>query len=213
MKSFKENEIVDYCINHSSVPSDVCTELEIYTKEKVSMSQMLIGKLEASTLGMMIKMLKAKRVLEFGTFTGYSALAMAEALPDDGEVITLDINPETVDIAKNFWSKSEAGRKITPLLGNAAELMNSIEGHFDFVFIDADKPGYESYLNFSLDRLNSGGAIVCDNMLWSGKVCNPEENDTDTNALRELNKNLKQRDDLYTTLLPIRDGMHVIMKS
>jgi len=213
MDSFKENEIINYCIDHSSVPSKICDGLESYTKNKVSMSQMLIGKLEASTLGLMIKMLKAKRVLEFGTFTGYSALAMAESLPEDGELITLDINPETVNVAKEYWSKSESGKKIKSLLGDATDTLYQIEGNFDFVFIDADKPGYDRYLEFSLERLNSGGAIVCDNMLWSGKVCDPVENDTDTNALRELNKKLKLRNDLYTTLLPIRDGMHVIMKN
>ncbi len=212
MDSFRETETINYCVAHSSTPCKLADELEAYTKKEVPMSQMLIGKLEASLLGMLIRLGKVKRVLEFGTFTGYSALVMAEQLPEDGELITLDLNEETTRIAQSFWDRSEHGKKIKSFVGPALENIKNIKGSFDFVFIDADKLNYPNYLELGLERLSPGGMIVCDNMLWSGKVYDENIQDEDTLAIRTLNQKLKQREDLYTSLLPIRDGMHLIMK-
>lgn len=213
MNSFTTEEIETYCIDHSNRPSELCNQLEIHTKENVQMSQMLIGKMEGSFLGLLIKMLGAKRILEFGTFTGYSALCMAERLPEDGELITLDINPETVDIGKSYWNQSPHGNKIKSLIGPAKESLKNLSGEFDLVFIDADKVNYKMYFDYAIEHLSSGGAIVLDNALWSGNVLKEAPKDNDTKALKEINEYVANREDLYTTLLPIRDGMHIIIKN
>ena len=151
-------EINQYCSNHSTVPSSLCEELASYTRESVPMHQMLTGPLEASFLGLMIHVVGAKRVLEIGTFTGYSALAMAERLPADGEIITLDINPETNQIAKTYWNRSPHGKKIRAILGPALESMESLKGRsFELVFIDADKENYLNYLKKALPLLEPTG--------------------------------------------------------
>lgn len=203
-----------YCIQVSNRPSEVCDALEEHTRENVPMSQMLVGKLEASLLSFLIRLNKAKRVLEFGTYTGYSALAMAENLPEDGEVVTLDINPETVDLAKSYWDKSTHGKKIKSILGPASESLQQLKGPFDLVFIDADKTGYMNYLKGSLPMLSDKGVIVLDNALWSGNVLEGDhEVSKDTEALREVNNWVASQKNLFSTLLPVRDGMFLIQKS
>ncbi|RLA61849.1 MAG: methyltransferase [Epsilonproteobacteria bacterium] len=212
MLTLENEKILDYCINKSNTPTKLAEELESYTKEKVSMSQMLVGKMEASFLGLLLRAINAKRVLEIGTFTGYSALAMAENLPDDGELITLDINLETTEIAKSFWQKSPHGKKITPMLGSATEIIPSLPGTFDFVFIDADKENYLNYLNISLNKLTSSGIIVIDNVLWSGKVLDKDSQDSSTEAIKQINNFIAENNSLYGTLLPIRDGIFLVKK-
>ncbi|TDJ04975.1 MAG: methyltransferase domain-containing protein [Deltaproteobacteria bacterium] len=212
MLTLDNEKILDYCIKKSNTPSEIADELEHHTIEKVSMSQMLVGKMEASILGFLLRAVGAKRVLEIGTFTGYSALAMAENLPEDGELITLDINPETTEIAKSFWKKSPHGKKITSILGPAVEIIKELEGQFDFIFIDADKENYLNYLNISLNKLTPNGIIAIDNVLWSGSVLNDGEIDSSTSAIKTINDFIENDSSLYATLLPVRDGIFLVKK-
>lgn len=205
--------IEQYCINKSSLPSPLATELEQATRKRYDMAQMLVGKLEASFLTFLIQLSKAKRVLEFGTFTGYSALVFAEALPKEGEVHTLDINPATVEFGKSYWEKSEHKDKIHFHLGEALENIKKIEGNFDFIFIDADKRNYLNYLKISLERLNPNGVIALDNTLWSGKVLNDETNSISTQIIRETNDFIAAMPDIQACLLPIRDGLFLVRKN
>lgn len=201
-----------HCLRHSQLPSPICQEIYDYTYANVPIPTMLIGPMEGSFLRFLIQLVGARRILEFGTFTGYSALAMAEALPEDGRLITLDINAETTAIAKSFWAKSPHGRKITSLVGNAAETLAQARTHapFDFIFIDADKEQYRRYLEEGLTLLSPHGLIAVDNCFWYGKVLDPAANDSETSAVREFNAYVKGRADLVSTLAPIRDGLFLI---
>ncbi len=195
-----------YCLSHSTRPSALAGELEAHTRAQVPGSQMLIGEAEASLLAVLLKACGARRVVEVGTFTGYSALAMAEQLPEDGTVTTLDVNPGTTAIARRFWDRSPHGKKITALLGPARDLLGKIEGPVDFVFVDADKPNYPHYVSWALERLSPGGMLVIDNALWSGRVVqsSPDEH---TRGIMEAARLASSSPGFTTTLVPVRDGM------
>lgn len=208
---FIDEKIEQYCVEKSSTPSSNCDEIQKYTLEKEHWAQMLTGKMEASFIGFLIRSHSVKRVLEFGTFTGYSALAMAESLPQSGEVVTLDKDPRVQEVAKSFWKKSPHGNKITPLLGEAQDLLSNIKGSFDLIFIDADKVNYLNYLKYSLEKLSKGGIILIDNVLWSGKVIGDDQSKS-TQAIREVNDYIQSSKNLYSTLLPIRDGIFLVQK-
>ena len=207
-----DSKIHEYCIQKSNRPSKTCQDLEEYTKNNVPYSQMLIGELEASLLGFLLRSIKAKNVLEFGTFTGYSALCMAENLPNDGLVVTLDINPETVGIAKRFWEDSAHGHKIQSIIGPALETVKTLDKTFDFIFIDADKVHYLDYLEAGLKVLSPRGIIAVDNVLWSGKVLDQNNQDQNTQAIQKINNFISENTDVYGTLLPVRDGIFLIQK-
>jgi caffeoyl-CoA O-methyltransferase len=211
-------EIEKYCIEKSNCPSMDCEMIENYTRENVHGAQMLIGKLEASLLGFLIQSVGVKRILELGTFTGYSALSMAEQLPDDGSVITLDINEKTVNLAKEFWAKAKHGHKIQSIIGEAINIIPTLDGHFDMAFIDADKRNYLNYLKLIIPRLSPKGFIVIDNVLWSGRVLEGTDKDQqdehrNTKFIREVNDYISKDSSLFATLLPIRDGMFLIKKA
>jgi caffeoyl-CoA O-methyltransferase len=212
-----DQKIEDYCLSKSTLPSQDCLKIEEHTRANVHGSNMLIGKMEASFLGFLLRSIHAKRVLELGTFTGYSALAMAENLPVDGEVITIDVNQKTVDLAKNFWAESQAGSKIKSIIGSGMEVIPSLSGLFDLVFIDADKRNYLPYLKLVLPLLTENGIVVIDNVLWSGRVLpdgeqDPEEEHRNTKFIREVNDYIALEKNLYGTLMPIRDGMFLVKK-
>ncbi len=213
-----DKKIEEYCLTKSNLPSKDCLNIENHTRECIAGSNMLIGKMEASFLGFLLRTISAVRVLELGTFTGYSALAMAENLPDNGEVITVDINQSTVELAQGFWNKSSHGKKIKSLLGSAMEIIPTLTGEFDLVFIDADKRNYIDYLKLTLPKLSARGIIVIDNALWSGKVLPDAEldltvhYDKNTEYIRQVNDYIADSKDLYGTLMPLRDGMFLIKK-
>lgn len=207
------SDVIDqYCLTHSTKPSSHCQAIDEYTRANVPHAMMVSGPLVGSFLGLMIRLTKARRVLEVGCFTGYSALAMAEQLPDGGEVITLDVNPETNAVARDYWAKSPHGGKIRSVLAPALDTMNKLNGPFDLVFIDADKKNYLNYLKKALELTSINGLIVADNCLWSGKVVDKSVDDEDTRALRQFNDWVAAQPTLRSTLVPIRDGLHVILK-
>ncbi|MDD4972862.1 MAG: O-methyltransferase [Bacteriovorax sp.] len=213
-----DKKIEEYCIAKSNLPSADCDRIEDYTRANVHGSQMLIGKMEASFIGFLLRSISAKRVLELGTFTGYSALTMAENIPEDGEIFTVDINESTVALAKEFWSKSQHGHKIKSLLGNGLDIIPTLKAPFDFVFIDADKRNYIDYLKLTVPMLSPRGIIVIDNALWSGRVVPGTElsgsdlHDRNTEFIRLVNDYIASEPTLYGTLLPIRDGMFLVTK-
>ena len=177
----------------------------------------------ASFLGFLLRSHNARRVLEVGTYTGYSALAMASELPSNGQVVTLDISPETTTIAKEFWARSQHGKKILSLLGPALDTMDKLDPPFDLVFIDADKKNYLHYLQRALKLISPQGIIVLDNCLWGGKVLPPHEKqkeeqgksleqDEATTGIKEATDFAYHSQGLYSTLLPIRDGLLLIHK-
>lgn len=205
-------EIDEYCASKSTPVSKVCDEIEKYTVAHVPMSVMLVGPLEASFLGFLVSLTQAKRVLEIGCYTGYSALAMAERLCENGEFITIDMNPETSQIAQQFWKKSPHGSKIKLILGPALETVKSLKGPIDLVFLDATKTEYLDYLEWTLPLLSERGVIVADNCLREGAVLNPRVSDEGTRAIRRFNDFVAGRTDLESVLLPVRDGVFLIRK-
>lgn len=203
--------IENYCIEHSTKPGNVVREIGAYTKANVHGSNMLIGEMEAAVLTFLIKLGKVKNVLELGTFTGYSALAMAEQLPADGKVITVDINPQTTKLAREYWDKSPHGKKITQILKPGLDALAELTENFDLIFIDADKNNYSNYLEWSLKHLSPNGFIVVDNTLWHGKVLEPGT-DKQTDSIIAHNKLAASLEGYTKVLLPIRDGMFCIQK-
>ena len=204
--------IEHYAVSKSTLPSRYCEAIFRYTKKHHPMSRMVIGELEASFLGFLVSLVRAQRILEIGCFTGYSALAMAERLPKNGEVITLEINSETAAIAKQFWQESPHGHKIKLVRGEAIQSLKKIRGPFDFVFIDADKENYLNYLKKVLALLSPNGMIAVDNCLWGGDVLNRRAKDLTTQAIITFNNYVRSRKDLEVVLVPIRDGVFLIRK-
>lgn len=206
-------EIENYCLEKSNIPSQLCQELGKETIENHPLGRMVSGELVASLIGFLVRSHRVKYILEIGTFTGYSALAMAENLPSDGHIDTIDKNKKINEFAKSYWDKSPHAGKITAHFGDAKEVLTTLDRKYDLVFIDADKGGYLDYLKKSLDLLSDKGIIIVDNVLWSGKVTKKADpNDPSTSHLQEFNDFVSQQDSLYSTILPIRDGLFLIQK-
>jgi caffeoyl-CoA O-methyltransferase len=203
----------DYLENHSSSPSALLNELERETFQKVLQPIMLSGAYQGRFLSLISKLVHPSSVLEIGTYTGYATLCLLEGLKDDGIIHTIDVNEELVAIQRKYFDKSGRGTQIIQHLGNALEIIPGLNSSFDLVFIDADKPNYPNYLELVIGMLNPGGVILSDNVLWHGKVLNPEEHsDESTQALTEFNQMLRNHKDLESVMLPIRDGITISRK-
>ncbi|MCO5143453.1 MAG: class I SAM-dependent methyltransferase [Oligoflexia bacterium] len=206
-------EIEDYCRKHTSPLSPLFDELRERTFAELSAPQMQVGLLEGRFLSLLVAISQAKRILEFGTFSGFSTLAMASALPTDGKIVTCDVDPKATTIAKEFWSKSPHGNKIELRLGNGVDTAKSLitEGQsFDLIFVDADKANYSNYWNLGMDLLKVGGLLIVDNTLWSGRVLNPTEKSDF--AIDECNQLASKDPRAETILLPLRDGVFLARK-
>lgn len=211
MPDIVPEEIEEYARAHTTPLPPLLEELVSVTeKEMEGLSGMLSGKLEGTFLQMLVASLGAKRVLEIGMFTGFSAQMMAAALPEDGELITCDVNPRAIEIAKEYFARSPHGGKITVMEGPALETLKSLAGTFDLVFIDADKENYVNYYEAALPLLSVNGLIVVDNVLWSGRVLKPEtEQDS---AIVEFNRHVQADDRVTNVVLTVRDGVMLIRK-
>lgn len=203
-------ELDRYAESKSEPTSDLLKELVEVTERDTVMPIMLTGPLEGRFLKTMAQIIGAKRILEIGMFTGYSALSMAEGMAEDGELITCDLDPVCIGIARKYFERSPHGKKITIKEGPALESLKSIKGPFDMAFIDADKPNYPNYYEAVLPLMRSGGVIFIDNVLYSGKVVNPDcEN---SKAIASLNDRIAKDERVDRVLLPIRDGVFMVRK-
>ncbi|MGG8496293.1 O-methyltransferase [Tenacibaculum sp. TC6] len=204
-------ELIDeYAVNHSQDEPQLLKELSRETWQKVLNPRMLSGAFQGRVLSMISKLINPKTILEIGTYTGYSALCLAEGLQYDGTLFTIDKNEELEELQYKYFQKSEYRNQIKSYVGNALDIIPTLEVTFDLVFIDADKSNYLNYFNLIIERMNKGGVILSDNVLWSGKVVEElDTKDIDTKILLEYNKLLKEDNRLETVLLPIRDGLTI----
>ena len=206
------DRLLDYCRDHSIGNSSILLDLEKYTFENEDVPQMISGQLVGGFLQSVILMIRAKRVLEVGMFTGFSALKMAEALPDDGEIHTCELMDKHINTAKTFFNKSDHGNKITIHSGPALKSLEQMQSSsFDMAFIDADKINYLDYYKRCLTLIRSGGIIILDNMLWGGEVLTPK--DEDAKSLRKTGDFIQSDKRIFNILLPIRDGLMLCIKN
>ncbi|MFC2108986.1 O-methyltransferase [Bacteroidota bacterium] len=205
---FLPEKLDDYVVAHSQQEPQLLKELNRETWQTVLNPRMLSGGFQGRILSMISKLIRPKNILEIGTYTGYSALCMAEGMADNGKLHTIDKNEELYDLQRKYFDKSDFGNQIVQYVGNALEIIPTLEEKFDLVFIDADKANYSNYFDLIIDKMNSGGVILSDNVLWSGKVVealNPK--DVDTKELLAYNKYINEDTRVETVLLPIRDGL------
>ncbi len=202
------DKINEYVEKHSQPEPELLQRLNRETWQKMIAPRMLSGHFQGRVLAMLSKLIQPKNILEIGTYTGYSALCLAEGMQPQGELHTIDINEELFDFQRKYFDASPLGTQIFQHLGNALDIIPQLDIIFDLVFIDADKSNYPNYLEAILPKLKIGSVILSDNVLWSGKVAEPvDENDIDTKALLRYNRLLNEHPNLETVLLPIRDGL------
>jgi len=210
---FISEELDTYVCNHTQKEPQWLYELNRETHLNVMQPRMLSGHFQGRVLSMLSKMIQPKDVLEIGTYTGYSALCLAEGLAEDGHIVTIDRNEELADLVQRYIAKSPYEGKIKCVIGNAMEIVPGLKREFDLVFIDADKQNYINYYHQTFDKVRSGGYFLFDNVLWSGKVIEPvKENDHSTKALMELNKLIHEDERVEEVLFPIRDGLLLARK-
>ena len=209
---FLPEKVARYIHEHSVREPLVLRELREATKA-VPMSGMQIGADQGQFLQLLVQAIGARRCLEIGTYTGYSALAVALALPKDGRIICCDISEEWTAVGKPFWKKAGVEKKIDLRIGPALQTLKGLKGPFDFVFIDADKPNYANYYEACLPLVRRGGIIAIDNTLWSGWVAEKDRSDADTVALRAFNDKLHRDDRVALSMLPLGDGVTLALKA
>ena len=210
---FLPEKLDDYVVAHSDEEPELLQQLTRETYQKILQPIMLSGPYQGRVLSMISKLIKPKTILELGTFTGYATLCLAEGIQSSGEIHTIDINEELVDFQRNYFDKSKYGNQIHQHLGSAIDIIPTLDMSFDLVFIDADKPNYVNYFHLIIDKLNTGGIILSDNVLWHGKVVEPlDDKDISTKAVLDYNTLLKNDNRIETVLLPIRDGLTISRK-
>lgn len=209
---FLPEAIQTYADQHTEPESDLLKKINRETNMHVMHPRMLSGNLQGRTLAMISHMIQPNRILEIGTYTGYSALCLAEGLHATGKIITLDLNQELESRIKGYFNESQLGGQIDLHIGNALDLIPTFDEIWDLVFIDADKNNYLNYFNLVVENVREGGFIVADNVLWSGKVIDQNQTDTDTQAIRLFNEQVHNDTRVANVLLPIRDGLMILRK-
>lgn len=209
---FLPQNLDDYIVQHSQDEPQILKDLTRETYQKVLQPIMLSGPYQGRVLSIISHLVAPQRVLEIGTFTGYSALSLAEGMPDSSELITIDVNEELENMVERYFDRfRESANKtitLTQKIGDATQIIPELEGTFNLIFIDADKPNYVNYLDLLMDKVHSGSLIISDNVLWHGKVVEElDQKDKSTPILLEFNKRLKEDSRLQTVVLPIRDGL------
>ena len=205
--------IEEYAENHTTPDREPLVKLAADTTDSLTDPQMMSGRVQGRFLQMLVHALRPRLVVEVGTFSGYAALAMAEALPPEGRIVTCEIDARHAEFARRHIAASPHAGRITVELGPAADTLRKLDGPFDFVFIDADKPGYLEYYELALEKLAPGGLIAADNALWNGDVLNAGSPDPDTQALREFNDTVARDPRVACVLLTIRDGLVLIRRA
>lgn len=208
---FLPEALNQYTENHTQEESPVLTKLNRETWTKMVQPRMLSGHLQGRVLSMLSHMVRPKRILEIGTFTGYSALCLAEGLTAGGKLTTIDVNEEFEEIVRRYVKEAGMEDRIEMLIGNAMDLIAGVDGEIDLVFIDADKENYSNYFDLVIDKVRKGGIIIADNVLWSGKVLD-EKTDAETQALKDYNEKIQADDRVENVLFPIRDGLMICRK-
>lgn len=204
-------ELENYCTEHTTSESALLQQITRHTHLHVLMPQMLSGHLQGAFLKMISCMIQPHRILEIGTYTGYTAICLAEGLQQEGLLYTLDINQELYDQNLVFFEKSGYADKIKMLTGDAKQIIPTLDETWDLVFIDADKKAYALYFDLIIDHVKKGGYIIADNVLWSGKVID-EKKDSDTKSIDDFNKKIQQDSRVENILLPLRDGLMIMRK-
>jgi len=209
---FLDPAIEEYVLKHSSSEPEVLQKLNRETYSKVLMPRMLSGHLQGRILSMLSHMIQPSRILEIGTYTGYSAICLSEGLKQDGKLYSIDINEELETMVRSYFKKANVEDKIDFRIGNALEIIPTINDILDIVFIDADKENYSNYYNLVFDKVRVGGYIIADNVLWSGKVLDEISKDKDTAAIKNFNKMVHEDKRVEHLLLPVRDGLMIARK-
>lgn len=209
---FLDKEMMDYVEQHTSPETELLKKINRDTHAHVLMPRMLSGHLQGRVLATFSHMIRPKAILEIGTYTGYSALCLAEGLQERGVLHTIDINEELEDKVRGYFKESPFHQQLHYHIGNALEIIPQLNAPWELVFIDADKRNYENYFDLVIDQLQPGGFIIVDNVLWSGKVVEADKKDKDTEAIRSFNNKVHQDDRVENVLFPIRDGLMVVRK-
>ena len=214
MSDIVNNKIEDYIRKNSSKEPEILKNLNKETYLKVLNPRMLSGHIQGRFLSIITKLIKPKKILEIGTYTGYSAICMAEGLIENGIIHTIDINEELVSIQNKYFAKSKCNNSIIQHVGDARNIIKSINEKFDLVFLDADKENYIEYYELVIEKVKKGGLIIADNVLWTGKVVEPEKDDDElTQYLIDFNKMINEDDRVENIILPLRDGLNLILKN
>ena len=206
-----DEKIEEYAAEHTSLDGELFDRLAEETRTKTSAPQMMVGRIEGQFLATLVALRGARRILELGTFTGYSSISMASALPAGGQIITSDVDPDATAIARRYMDESGYGDRIEIRLGPALETIERLDGEFDLVFIDADKPNYQAYYEAALPLLSENGLIIADNVLWSGRVLH-DDPDESTQAIKDFNEHVKSDTRVISVMLTVRDGMTLVQK-
>ena len=210
---FLPEKIDNYAGSHTAPETEILEKLNRETWSKVLQPRMLSGHLQGRVLSMLSKMRCPKRILEIGTYTGYSAICLAEGLTSDGKLFTIDINEELEDMANSYIEKAGYASQTEVMIGNAVEIIPTLKEDWDLVFIDADKTNYSTYFDLIIDDLKPGAIIIADNVLWSGKVIEEvSDKDLDTQAIKEFNTKVHNDKRVENVLFPIRDGLMICRK-
>ncbi|MDC1372006.1 O-methyltransferase [Flavobacteriaceae bacterium] len=213
MKYINNEKLDEYLINHSEKEPELLRSLNRETNLKVLQPRMISGAYQGRLLSLISKIINPKKILEIGTFTGYSTLCLAEGLDKNGQIHTIDVNEELYDLQRKYFKKSPFNDNITQHLGNALDIIPKLNQEFDLIFLDADKINYPKYLELLINKLKKGGVLLSDNVLWDGKVLNKiSQNDISTKAIVEYNKLLNNKLEMDSVILPIRDGITISRK-
>ena len=210
--NFIEERVEEYSMLHTTEESELLNKIDRETHLEVLRPRMLSGHFQGRILSMLSKMISPYRILEIGTYTGYSAICLAEGLTEDGKLYTIDINEELEDRVRQYFLESKYNQQIDLIIGDALNLIPRLNESWDIVFIDADKKNYTKYFNMVVASVKSGGYIIADNVLWSGKVVKKDHLDEDTLALRVFNDTLSKDPRFEVVLLPVRDGLLIARK-
>ena len=210
---FIDPQLDEYVCNHTENEPQILRELNRRTHLSVLQPRMLSGHFQGRVLSMLSHMIKPEKVLEIGTYTGYSALCFAEGLKTGGKVITIDVNEELEDLVREYIAKAGMDDRIDYRIGDATEIIPNLNDTFDIVFIDADKKNYCNYYDLVFDKVNQGGYIIADNVLWSGKVLEDYDSlDRETKVIMDYNRKVHEDERVQEVLLPIRDGLMIARK-
>ena len=211
--NFIDEKLLNYCINHSSKEPEILKKLNRQTHIRTLNPRMICGKHQGRFLSIISKIIRPKKILEIGTFTGYSTLCLAEGLEKEGRIDTIDNNYELKKIQNYFFNLSKLEDQINQFTCDAIEILPKLRDKYDLIFLDADKKNYLNYLNLIVPLLSKKGILISDNVLWSGKVISVNDNnDLETEVLKKFNKKLSNHKNLETVLLPVRDGISLSMK-